>query len=73
MTHLEDLEKEKFQSNRQGLRPSGLKEDDYRRGRNGDHIICYFQCDLCVFRKLRGVDPRQDSELDKLTCHIFGG
>ena len=34
-------------------------------GRNGNHILCPFECDLCIFRKLRGTDPKATSEKDK--------
>lgn len=34
-------------------------------GRNGYHILCPFECDLCIFRKLRRADPKATSEKDK--------
>ena len=27
---------------------------DFHEARNGDHTICPFECDVCIFRKLRG-------------------
>ena len=42
---------------------------DYCKARDGDHIITPFECDLCVFRKLRGVDPSLDSHSD---CLLLG-
>jgi hypothetical protein len=45
------------------LRPKG----DYARARDGDHVMVPFECDLCVFRKLRDTDrPDASSERDKL-------
>ena len=29
----------------------------YKLGRDGDHLLVLFECDLCVFRKLRGHTP----------------
>jgi hypothetical protein len=40
--------------------------DEYLRGRDGDHLLVPFECDLCIFRKLRGKDPWSVSEQDKL-------
>ena len=37
----------------------------YLVARNGDHLQCPFQCDLCVFRSLRGSDPTR-SPSDKM-------
>jgi hypothetical protein len=31
--------------------------DDFLVGRNGDHLLIPFECDLCVFRKLYGRNP----------------
>ena len=30
--------------------------DDFHERRYGDHLIFPFECNLCTFRKLRGVD-----------------
>ena len=35
-------------------------------GRNGDHTLSSFECDLCVFRKLRFRSPDPTSHQDKL-------
>ena len=37
-----------------------VKASDKNRfviGRNGDHLLCPFQCDLCHFRNVLGRDP----------------
>ena len=37
--------------------------------RSGDHLQCPFQCDLCVFRTLRGADPgRTPTDKALLRC-----
>jgi len=38
----------------------------HRRGRNGDHLICPFQCDTCWFRNLQRRDPLPDNTRDSL-------
>jgi hypothetical protein len=35
-------------------------------GRNGDHLLVPFECDLCIFRKLRKHSPDVNREQDKL-------
>jgi hypothetical protein len=35
-------------------------------GRDGDHLMIPFECDLCVFRKLKGRNPIPTSHEDKL-------
>jgi hypothetical protein len=40
--------------------------DEYLVGRDGDHLLIPFECDLCIFRKLRHHDPLITSEQDKL-------
>jgi hypothetical protein len=39
--------------------------DRFRVGRDGDHLLCPFQCDLCHFqniqRRLPGSDPETNS------------
>ena len=39
---------------------------DYCKARNGDHILTPFECDLCIFRKLRKVNPDYNNYSDKL-------
>ena len=43
---------------------------DFQEGRDGDHLMIPFECDLCIFRKLRGTDPEASSSQDILleTC-----
>ena len=36
----------------------------FRQARPGDHLLVTFQCDLCVFRKLRRVNPSPSSAID---------
>jgi hypothetical protein len=35
-------------------------------GRNGDHILIPFECDLCIFRKMQNYEPVATYEADKL-------
>jgi hypothetical protein len=41
-------------------------ENEYLQARNGDHTLVPFECDLCIFRKLRKSSPDLSSETDKL-------
>ena len=38
----------------------------FLKGRDGDHLMCPFECDLCVFHKLKKRDPNSNSEADKV-------
>jgi hypothetical protein len=40
-------------------------KDNFLRARNGDHLMCPFQCDLCHFRNLKGRDPLSTDYLDR--------
>jgi hypothetical protein len=40
--------------------------DDYRVGRNGDHLLTPFECDGCIYKKLRGVAPEHDPQRNEL-------
>ncbi len=40
--------------------------NDYHEARNGDHAIMPFECDTCIFRKLRKRSPDKEREQDKL-------
>ena len=40
--------------------------NDYHEARNGDHVITPFECDTCIFRKLRKRSPDKEREQDKL-------
>jgi hypothetical protein len=42
------------------------KKGDYIRGRNGDHLMVPFECDCCIFRKLRKSDPIPRDPSDEL-------
>ena len=33
------------------------EKEKFRFGRNGDHLSCPFQCDICHFRNIQGRDP----------------
>jgi hypothetical protein len=41
------------------------EKDKYVKARNGDHLICPFQCDLCHFRNVQKRNPQMNSERDK--------
>lgn len=44
---------------------------DYEEARPGDHLLTPFQCDRCVFRRLRQEEPKVDSLSDQaLLCYI---
>jgi hypothetical protein len=40
-------------------------QDQFLRARNGDHLMCPFQCDLCHFRNLKGRDPLRTDYTDR--------
>jgi hypothetical protein len=40
--------------------------NEYLVGRDRDHLLIPFECDLCIFRKLRKYNPSPHSEMDKL-------
>ena len=40
--------------------------NDFLEARNGDHLLTPFECDLCIFRKLRKQSPIQNNAKDKL-------
>jgi hypothetical protein len=36
----------------------GDDEDDlFEVARPGDHLLCPFQCELCLFRNIQGISP----------------
>ena len=43
----------------------------YLHGRNGDHSLVPFECDLCIFRKLRAQDPDLTSHTDTLLLAVI--
>ena len=44
--------------------------DRFRTARDGDHLMCPFQCDRCHFRNLEGRDPAEQNGRDQayLVC-----
>jgi hypothetical protein len=42
------------------------KSDDFLVARDGDHLLVPFECDLCIFRKLRDCNPDQECLQDTL-------
>ena len=41
------------------------EDNKFRQGRNGDHLLCPFQCDLCHFRNIQLRDPQSESRQDR--------
>ena len=39
---------------------------DFLEARDGDHLMVPFECDVCIFRKLKGRDPIIDNPQDSL-------
>ena len=48
----------------EGINDPG-EADKFKCARNGDHVICPFQCDLCHFRNIKLRDPEAGSRQDK--------
>ena len=48
-------------------RRKAISDKDYEEARDGDHLMTPFQCDLCIFRRIKGVNPDTNSHSDKLT------
>ena len=46
------------------------RREDFNQARAGDHMVTPFECDLCVFRKLRQEEPDSQNLKDQylLTC-----
>jgi len=44
---------------------------DYNEGRNGDHIITPFECDICIFHKLQKREPVIQSQRDRLLLSVI--
>ena len=59
---------------------SQWEDDQHQSARDGDHLITPFECDQCIFLKLKGRLPvlEDDSDkkllhaLDELTLTLFG-
>ena len=45
---------------------SKVDKGKYRTGREGDHIIAPFECEICVFIKLKNRHPHKGSKEDRL-------
>ena len=45
--------------------------NDYMEARDGDHLLVPFECDLCIFRKLRGKNPDIKDSQDELLVHCI--
>jgi hypothetical protein len=43
-----------------------ISPDEYLVGRDGDHLMVPFECDLCIFQMLRLYEPSCRSEEDIL-------
>ena len=43
-----------------------IDEHRFKEARNGDHIMCNFQCDYCIFEMLKQRQPRKSDYKDKL-------
>jgi len=41
------------------------EEDKYMFGREGDHLMTPFECDLYIFRKLKNRSPIPDSMINR--------
>lgn len=42
------------------------EEDNFKMARPGDHLFCPFECDYCVFFKLRGRSPIEGNKTDDI-------
>ena len=47
-------------------RKKALRKDEFKYARNGDHLMIPFECDLCIFHKLRTCEPNPKSDKDIL-------
>ena len=47
------------------------KPKDFLEARNGDALMTLFECNVCVFRKLRGNDPQPNSQQDKFLLSLI--
>jgi len=43
----------------------------YLEGRDGDHILAPFECEICIFIKLKGRYPQKGAEKDALLCDVL--
>ena len=68
--HIASLELDKDEQT-SGWEPIHQSPSDYLHGRNGDQTLVPFECDLCVFRKLRRHDPDTENEIDSLLLSLI--
>lgn len=61
-----NLEKEKSDRLTQAWKKLHQKPNSFLHGRDGDHLMVPFECDLCIFRKLKGHNPGLKNETDSL-------
>jgi hypothetical protein len=47
------------------------KKDDYIRARNGAHLMVPFECDACIFRKLRKSDELLLACVRRINLDVF--
>lgn len=52
-------------------KPKHRKPTDFQVGRDGDHLMAPFECDLCIFRKLKSRDPDMSRASDKLVLGVI--
>jgi len=45
--------------------------DDFLKARNGDHLLIPFECDVCIFHKLRNHFPIPSNPKDELLMHCI--
>lgn len=68
-------EKDMPEEERERLRSAWGKKryrpDNFLVGRNGDHTMVPFECDYCIFHKLRKVIPKNDSPVDQLLLDLI--
>ena len=48
------------------MKENSRNSNDYFEARDGDHLLVPFECDICIFRKLRRSDPKPNSSQDEL-------
>ena len=68
LQHQDPNKKERLES---AWKPIHQNEDSYSRAKNDDHTMIPFECDLCIFRKLRVTNPLADSYSDKFLLAVI--
>ena len=64
--HVRDLEMKDEEERFDEKWNSRLDKQKYRTGRDGDHILAPFECEICIFIKLKKRYPRKGSREDRL-------